>query len=416
MIKFLPEIYPNEAAYSYFSRCYAYSGYIWNQGFSKEIFERSTANIDCCFLNVFTPEFKKLIEKKLGFEKLLLDHTLFKYYSRFLPLDKRKKVFQMAINNEVFLSQNLPIPLKVNTSCLRYCPECVKEDRLKYGEAYIHIGHIIPDIHICSKHCCELIDVEFIKQKINNTTFVPLEHSIYDMKVTVYDTENINVKVTQYITEVFEEPLDMNKELIIGNFLSNKLEEKYISPRGEQRNISQLFGDIQNLYSGLKNFDITKNRVAYIYRNLTFNPYEILLVSMFQNISPKVLCAYEGNSYPKHVEFDRLVRDMFQSGLSMNKIGQILNVNHEVVRQVLIGTYDKPTHLCSTYRCEKWDWEKIDNECCSEFFSKVSALDRNQITKKTVAELFGLKDERLRNLPKLNALLREYKERLKKER
>lgn len=414
MIKFLPEIYPNEAAYSYFSRCYAYSGYIWNQGFSKEIFERSTANIDCCFLNVFTPEFKKLIEKKLGFEKLLLDHTLFKYYSRFLPLSKRKEVFHMAINNEPFLSQTLPLPLKVNTSCLRYCPECVKEDRLKYGESYIHISHIIPDIHICPKHCCELIDVEFIKQKINNTTFIPLEYAINDMTTTMYDKSDINVKVVRYIREVFGEPLDMNKELIIGNFLSNKLEEKYISPRGEQRNISQLFDDIQNFYSGLKNFDITKNRVAYIYRNLTFNPYEILLVSMFQNISPKVLCAYEGNSNPKHVEFDRLVRDMYQKGLSINKTAQILNVNHEVVRQVLIGTYDKPKHLCSTYRCKKWDWEKIDDECCRDFHNRVSTL--NKITKNTAAEIFGLKDKRLRNLPKLNSLIREYKEQLKKER
>jgi len=32
MIKFLPEIYPDEAVYSYLSRCYAYSGYMWNQG------------------------------------------------------------------------------------------------------------------------------------------------------------------------------------------------------------------------------------------------------------------------------------------------------------------------------------------------------------------------------------------------
>ena len=137
---------------------------------------------------------------------------------------------------------------------------------------------------------------------------------------------------------------------------------------------------------------------------------------MFQNIAPKVLCAYEGNSNPKHVEFDRLARDMYQKGLSINKTAQILNVNHEVVRQVLIGTYDKPTHLCSPYRCKKWDWEKIDDECCREFYNKIVSLGDKPVTKSTVSELFGLKDRSLRNLPKLSSLIRTYKAQLTKVR
>ena len=94
MIKFLPNIYPDEIVYSYLSRCYAASGYIWNYGFSREVLENTTAPLDSCFLNVFSKEFKELLEEKIGFEELILNHTLFKYYTRFLQLEKRREVLQ----------------------------------------------------------------------------------------------------------------------------------------------------------------------------------------------------------------------------------------------------------------------------------------------------------------------------------
>ena len=87
MIKFLQNIYPDEIVYSYLSA----SGYIWNYGFSREILENTTAPLDSCFLNVFSREFKELLEEKIGLDKLILNHTLFKHYTRFLSLEKRRE-------------------------------------------------------------------------------------------------------------------------------------------------------------------------------------------------------------------------------------------------------------------------------------------------------------------------------------
>lgn len=409
MIKFLPTICPNEAAYSFLSRCYSRSGYIWNSGFANEIFERPTASIDCSFLNIFTQGFKELIEERIGFERFLLDHTLFKYYSRFLPLKRRRKVLDIALGNSEYIDQLLPIPLKTNTSSLRYCPICVNEDRIKYGEAYIHVTHTIPEITICPTHRCKLIDIEFIATKINNASFVPLEHAITDMDPDMVNEDNINLKLAAYITEVFNEPLNIAKELIIGNFLSNKLESKYISPRGEQRYIGKLWEDIQKYYYGLDNFSITKGRLVSVYRNNSFNPYDILLLSMFQNIAPHDLATYTGSSKPKYLAFDNKVKGLYRSGESINKISKIMNVNHEVVRQILLGTYDKPRGLCSPYRCQKWDWAKIDKDCCEIFYDKIKEVDIKSISKAVVAELFNLKDNSLRNLPRLNAMIQSYK-------
>ena len=409
MIKFLPEIYPDETFYSYLSRCFVRSGYIWNRGIANEIFDKPTCTIDKCFLNVFTPEFKKLLDEKIGLKNLILNHTLFKYYTRFLPLEKRKFALQSAMNNSTFQNRNLPIPQQSSISCLRYCPKCVEEDRLKYSEAYIHLVHTIPDIHTCTKHACNLVDLDLVKENTYRTSFVPLEFAAKKKNPTFVNQEHINFRIAQYITEVFNEPLDMETELIIGNYLSNKLDDKYISPRGEQRNLEILLEDMQVFYKEMHNFDTTKKDLAYIFRSLSHSPYNILLVALFQKIPPADLASYLGTSTPRYEIFDQRVRSMFQKGLSMHKIAQTLNVNHEVVRQVLLGTYDKPKNCGSKYKCQRWNWEEIDNNCCRDFYSKVSTIDKKKVSKPTVARLFGLKDKTLRNLPKLTALIQEFK-------
>lgn len=408
MIKFSPEIYPDEAFYSYLSRYFVHSGYIWNRGIANEIFDKPTCSIDKYFLNVFTPEFKKLLDEKLGLKELILNHTIFKYYARFLPLEKRKLALQSALNNEPFQNRNLPIPQQSNISCLRYCPMCVEEDRLKYGEAYIHLVHTIPDIHTCTKHACNLVDISEVKESSYRTTFVPLEFAVKKQQPTFISQENIDFKIDQYITDVFNQPLDMETELIIGNYLSNKLDDKYISPRGEQRNLEILLYDMAVFYKNTP-FDTTKKDLSYIFRNLSYAPYNILLVSLFQRIPPSDLANYLGASTPKYEIFDQRVRSLFQEGPSMHKIAQILKVNHEVVRQVLLGTYDKPKNCGSKYRCQRWNWEEIDNNCCRDFYTKVSTIDKKKVSKPTVARLFGLKDKTLRNLPKLNSLIQKYK-------
>ena len=407
MIKFLPNIYPDEAVYSYLSRCYARSGYIWNSGFTKEIFERHTANIDCSFLNVFAPRFKRLIDEKIGLKRLLLNHTLFKYYSRFLPLERRLSIIEKALHNNVSIGKFLPIPQQTNTSSLRYCPLCVKDDREKYGEAYIHITHSIPYMTACPIHASRLFDVEFITHKINNTAFVPLEHSITNMDITKIGDDNINVNMARFAVEVFKAPLNLEDEIIIGNFLSNKLEDQYISPRGEQRHISQIWNDFRTFYTGLENFYTTQNRLASVYKCNSYNPYDILLIALFQKIEPSDLSSFNGSSEPKHIVLDNKVRSLYKSGLSMNRISIILGINHEVVRQIILGTYDEPKHACSTYKCAKWDWESIDQRCCEEFPQRILGI--TSITKATVAEAFNLRDKSLRNLPRLNAMIQNYK-------
>ena len=83
MIKNILKIYPDETAYSYISRISAHSGYIWNKDFKREILKNKDEVVDYNFLNVYKKDFINMITKSITLEDLILNHTLFKFYSLF---------------------------------------------------------------------------------------------------------------------------------------------------------------------------------------------------------------------------------------------------------------------------------------------------------------------------------------------
>lgn len=417
MIKFLDPIYPDESVYSYLCRLYVHSGFVCHSGFASTIFARWNENPEYNFINPFSQEFRGMIERFIPYKELLLEHTLFTYYARFLPKEKRDRAFEYAMTNEPLIRQHLPISQRKDELYLKYCPKCVEEDRRQYGECYFHIQHLIPTIHVCPIHNCELVDT-VLPNKGRCATLIPLEQIILtsDLETSaVYEESNINIMVAKYINEVFHQPFNLDTDTLVGDYLTVKLKDKYISQRGEQRNLVELERDMKVFFDGLQSYNINKLRLAYIFRNKSFNAYEILLVAMFENITPKDLCTYKGYIEPKHITFDRRVRELSQQGKNTYEIAEILNTCHEVVRQVLMGTYDKPKPQgsYSPYRTPKRAWSTIDDNCCKEFNIKVenyiASNPKAVISRRIVGELFDLKDKSLRNLPRLQQMIMDYK-------
>ncbi len=417
MIKFLDPIYPDESVYSYLCRLYTHSGFVCHRGFANTIFARWNENPEYNFINPLNKEFRDMLERFIPYKELLLEHTLFTYYARFLPKEKRIRAYEYALTNEALLRQYLPITQRKNEHYLSYCPKCVEEDREKYGECYFHIQHLIPSVHVCPLHNCELIDT-VLPNRGRCATLIPLEQiiSTYGLdKAVEYEEEDVNIIVAKYINEVIHQPLNLDIDIPISDYLTVKLRDRYVSIRGERRNLVELNRDMAVYFDGLKFYDITKQRLSYIFKNEYFTPYDILLVAKFENIIPQDLCSYSGYIEPKHITFDRKVRALSQQGKNTYEIGEIMNVCHQVVREVLMGKYDKPKIQGSyrPYRSSKYDWTTIDDNCCKEFNSKVenyiASNPKAIISRRIVGELFDLKDKSLRNLPRLQQMIMEYK-------
>lgn len=278
----IKDILPNESFYSYLSRLYVHSGIVNHIEFRKMVFKRSNEYLDYNFVNVLSDEFMKEINEKIGFENIMLNHTLFKYYVRFLPKDKKLLAWGKALENCNCLDDYLNLPKFRGNNKLRYCSECVKEDRIKYGEAYFHIEHNIQNINYCSKHCCKLknTNIEITKSKERN--LIPLELVVEDLSTEYIDKDDINIKVVKYNVKSLLDNIDINSDDNIGDDLSRSLDKKYYRDK-YRKNCEKILEDLRVFYKDLDYNDLSKDRISWIYRNIFINTYDINLLIIFNN-------------------------------------------------------------------------------------------------------------------------------------
>lgn len=80
-----------------------------------------------------------------------------------------------------------------NKNNLKYCKECIREDKEKYGEAYWHREQQISGILICDKHNTSLFEVlnEDIK---NRQEFININHFNYKDKEIVVELDEEIIK------------------------------------------------------------------------------------------------------------------------------------------------------------------------------------------------------------------------------
>lgn len=83
------------------------------------------------------------------------EHTLYSYYTPFLPAERRKRLRRMMESND---GSGIHVLVGITASSverndeLRFCPLCYEEDILTYGEPYWHRTHQAAGVLICPKH------------------------------------------------------------------------------------------------------------------------------------------------------------------------------------------------------------------------------------------------------------------------
>lgn len=112
MIAYFPTPYPDELLYSQLARYYTKSGHMAYTYAAEELFVSKTVRPDMNFLNVFTPDALRMITRDMPMEDVVLKHTMFPYYGRFLPLERRQKAFQSLVSMQGNYHNLLPIPTR----------------------------------------------------------------------------------------------------------------------------------------------------------------------------------------------------------------------------------------------------------------------------------------------------------------
>lgn len=285
MIAFFPEIYPDELLYSQLARYHNRSGYaryaftvddLYNNG------KRVQPNVD--FVNRYTSDAMNWITKNESWETVVEKHTMYPAYIRFLPKLRRVDAVKGILSCEGNWKNLMCMPNLGYTRYIRYCPECVKEDRERYGETYWHREHQISRIRVCPKHRCFLKNSEIVISAKNSPGLHDAENNVPEQIETTICDNDREIDFTQYVMDVMREPIDLENSLSIGKFLHSRLSSNYTSNSGLVRNITKLYEDYLSFY-GEEMPIMGFSYMQKIFNGYYYDSYFVLQLAYFLGIS-----------------------------------------------------------------------------------------------------------------------------------
>ena len=177
MLTYFPTPFPGEWWYSVLCRYHVRTGNEKMQTTVRELFgDKEQASMGAVFPNAgILRVLDRLPRNLFSIREIILQHTLFPYYTRFHNLETKEAMLRRLSAGETFVITCVRRFAERSKWQPRYCPVCVQEDRKSYGEAYWHIVHQIPMMEVCPVHGCKLAVSPGVQASHMSYTFYPLD-------------------------------------------------------------------------------------------------------------------------------------------------------------------------------------------------------------------------------------------------
>ncbi len=381
MIAYLPEIYPDELVYGWFCRFYVHSGYISHKMALQDILYKKCNNPSKEFLGHLNPDMEQIIKQLYSIDELIIKHTMYPQYARFIPLEQKKTALYRIGYDFCDVHHLFTILPRIESEQnLRYCPLCVKDDRNIYGEAYWHRKHQIRNVHICPKHKCMLIDSGITAKSDQTFTLFPAETSVKDAKIK-YAENLLEIAYTKYLSDVFDAFIDFENDIPISAVLYHFMSgTNYLKSSGKTRYTKQLADDMSAYYESMGLSDIA-------------SIYQIQRTLLGKGFDFSVICQI---SFYLCMKVDELVNPI---------------LTDEQIEQ------ERNSHFMKD--AKPIDWCKYDDEIApileqvasDIYYGIASETGRpEKVSERIIYRELGLPGHRLENLPKCKAIMEKYKE------
>lgn len=252
MIAYMPTIYPDELVYSWFCRYYVHSGCFSHKMALQELYCKKSDYLSKEFIGNLNKETMEQIDKIYSLDKLVLDHTMYPQYARFIPLAEKRKALYHLGHDSCDVHHLFPVlPRTDGERYLRFCPLCVKDDTKTYGEAYWHRKHQIRNMRMCTKHKCRLMESSVPAKSEQGFTFCPAENYTHDREV-VFENDTSVIQYMEYLDMVFGAPMDFENDIPVSSILYNGMSRtKYLKPSGRSRYTKMLAEDINKFFENM---------------------------------------------------------------------------------------------------------------------------------------------------------------------
>ena len=252
MISYFPAIYPDELVYSWFCRYYVHSGFFSSKSAMQELYCKRSDNPSKEFIGNLNPGAMEQIAKMYPLDKLVLEHTMYPQYARFIPLEQKKTaLYRLGHDNCDAHHLFCVLPRSEGEHYLRFCPLCVNEDRATYGETYWHRKHQIRNMGICTTHRCRLVESSVPAKSEQSFVFCPAEHYTGCDKVVVEEDPRM-IWFASYLESIFDAPMDFENDTPISSVLYHGMyQTKYLKASGRSRYTKMLADDLNVFYGGM---------------------------------------------------------------------------------------------------------------------------------------------------------------------
>ena len=160
------------------------------------------------FIGHLNPTMEQVIKNMYQIDELVLEHTMFSQYARFIECPKKKDALYRLGND--FCDAHLLftiLPRSEEDKYLKYCPLCVADDRKQYGEAYLHRKHQIRNTNVCTKHKCRLVKSTVPAKSEQSFTLDPAEIVVQDVMAEPA-VNSLEMEFASYMEQIFEAPMD----------------------------------------------------------------------------------------------------------------------------------------------------------------------------------------------------------------
>ena len=347
----------------------------------QELYCKKSDYLSKEFIGNLNNEAMEQIDEIYSLDKLVLDHTMYSQYARFIPLAEKKEALYRLGHDSCDVHYLFPVlPRNDGERYLRYCPLCVKRDRETYGEAYWHRKHQIRNMCICSQHKCRLLESSVPAKSEQSFTFCPAENYTYEGKA-VFETDLSVIQYMKYLVSVFDSVMDFENDIPISSILYDGMSRtKYLKPSGRSRYTKMLADDMNEFY---RNMGIRS--VASVYQI-----QRVLLENLY--------------------DFSVVCQIAFYLGMRVEEL-TAPSLTKEQIEQEQDSHYMRNTAPV--------DWEALDREIAPvlERFAKgvydgtASETGRpERVSEKLVYREMGLLGHQLENMPRCKVIFEKYTE------
>ncbi len=324
---------------------------------------------------------KMAIEKMYPLDKLVLQHTMYPQYARFIPASQKKTALY-RLGNDFCDAHHLfaILPRSEKEQYLKFCPICAKEDRQNYGETYWHRKHQIRNIMICPRHHCYLEDSSIPAKSELSFTLFPAEIAV-DGRNATFTENSVLQQFAEYMERIFDAPWDFDNNVPLSAILYHGLKQtKYLKPSGRSRYTKQLSDDMSLFYSKLG-----MNEIA------TINQIQRELLGERFDFSVTCQIGFYIGMSPEELIFSVLTPAQIEQEQSSHYIKNSLPIDW--------AQYDKETAPA------------MERLCKEVYYGTASESGRpERVGEKLVYRELGLLGHQLENMPVSKAIFERYKE------